>query len=197
MDSQDIAKIIFDFHLKRLKNLNVKNNKIMILFSGITGSGKSYLAKKIEERYKGLRINNDDIRDIIRDEVLPLARPKSIDKQNILENYLGYLYGNLPQTNGFLIMDSSIDRKFSVIKDFASKNSYAMFIIRIDLPREMITKQILQRTEKDSAPYISDLNRQIEDHDRAATEFVPDFTIKEEKFNDFDKLFRAIDKKIS
>jgi predicted kinase len=37
----------------------------MICFAGIPGSGKTYLAKKIEKKYGGVRITSDEIRKII------------------------------------------------------------------------------------------------------------------------------------
>lgn len=87
MHSQDILNKIFSFHIERLKNLEETNPKILILFSGTTGSGKSFLAKKIEEEFKGIRVNNDDVRNIIRDKIRP-EELKNLDSQNILEKYL-------------------------------------------------------------------------------------------------------------
>lgn len=191
MDSLEILEAILAIHIRQLKNLEENNQKFMVVFSGITGSGKSYIAKKIEEKYKGIRINNDDIRDIVRDNFKQV-----FDPQKLLLDYLAYLLDKLPKNNGFIIVDSSIDRKYEFVQDYAEKNSFPIFTIRIDLPREVIIKNILKRTEREVGPYLSDLDRQIADHQTIFPKISPDFEITEDNFDRFDDLFTAIDQKI-
>ncbi|MFZ3069011.1 MAG: AAA family ATPase [Microgenomates group bacterium] len=194
MDPQAILEQIFNIHVKQIRNLDKKNQKFLVLFSGITGSGKSYIAKKLEEKYEGIRINNDDIRDIIENLVSP---DNNDNKQKILLSYLAYLLEKLPKSNGFIILDSSIDRKFEFVQDFAIKNNFKLFTIRIDLPREIIIKNILRRTEREAAPYLSDLDRQINDHQAIIPKIAVDFAISEDNFNRFSDLFSAIDRKFN
>jgi len=54
-------------YIKKLKHLNIPHKKLMICFSGFAGSGKTYIAKIVEKKYKGVRIRSDDIRKIIID----------------------------------------------------------------------------------------------------------------------------------
>jgi len=190
MDSQTILETIFVIHIKQLKNLGVDNQKVLVLFSGISGSGKSFIAKRLEEKYKGIRINNDDIRDIIKNIVTP-----EIDEQKILLEYLAYLLEKIPKNNGFIIMDSSIDRKLKFVQDYAIKNDFKTFTIRIDLPRETIIKNILKRNEKEAAPYLADLDRQTNDHKAIIPKITTDYAISEDNFNRFEELFAAIDRR--
>ncbi len=65
-ETQSIGRI-YKEHLKHLKNKNISNNKkAVICFSGIPGAGKTYIAKILEKRYKGVRIRSDDIREIVK-----------------------------------------------------------------------------------------------------------------------------------
>ena len=196
MDSQDIAKIIYSHHIKKIRNLHHPNEKIFVLFSGVAGSGKSFLAKKIEERFKAVRINNDDIRDIIRDEIAPKVNMEEIKPQELLQGYLHFLYEKISKKNGMIILDSSMDRSFESVRMTAKQYGYKIFLIRIDLPRETLEKQIRQRTDKDPGPYIRDLDKQIGDHQRFSAEVPADFVISVSNFDKFDDLYQALQEKM-
>ena len=47
----------------------VPNKKLLICFVGIPGSGKTYLAKIIEKKFKGIRINSDNLRKVINKNI--------------------------------------------------------------------------------------------------------------------------------
>ena len=51
----------------KLKNTNTNNLPFIIAFSGVPGSGKTTISKILEKKYKGVRIDNDELRDIISD----------------------------------------------------------------------------------------------------------------------------------
>jgi predicted kinase len=196
MHRQDIAKIIYSHHIKKIKNFDQSNEKMFVLFSGVPGSGKSFLAKKIEEKFKAVRINNDDIRDIIRDKIAPLLDMAEIKPQELLEDYLKFLYESISKKNGLIILDSNMDRGFEPVRKVAHEYGYKIFLIRIDLPRETIESQIKQRTDKNPEPYIRDLDKQIEDHQRFSVEMSADFVISEANFDKFEDLYQAIQEKM-
>lgn len=43
-----ILKKILTKHIKSIRNLNIKNPKLIIAFSGIPGSGKTYISERIK-----------------------------------------------------------------------------------------------------------------------------------------------------
>jgi 2-phosphoglycerate kinase len=65
-EREDIFKEIYGRHCIDLNNLNVRNKRVAVCFSGIPGSGKTTIARVLEKRYKGVRLNGDDIGKIIR-----------------------------------------------------------------------------------------------------------------------------------
>lgn len=197
MELKDICNIIYDSHLQKLSNLDKSNKKMLFLFSGVPGSGKSFIARRLEERYHGIRINNDDIREIIINEVLPKIEGREFDVQQTLEFYLNHLLQKLPENNGFLILDSSIDRKLDLVLEYANQKGFKIFLIRIDLPKDIIVKQIKQRAERDPLKILSELDSKIEDHERIFPSISVDYSISEAGFDKFEDLFEAIDRKLS
>ena len=69
---------IYHNHIKTLPNLSTSNGNFMIAFSGTPGCGKTTIAKIIENQFGALRINNDDIRNIIRN-IFPNSENKEIN----------------------------------------------------------------------------------------------------------------------
>jgi adenylylsulfate kinase-like enzyme len=65
MANSSVFEEIYKKHSKILENKNIKNEKLIICFSGIPGSGKTTVAKKLERRYRGVRINTHDLGKII------------------------------------------------------------------------------------------------------------------------------------
>ena len=64
---KNIFREIYKKHSRFLKNRKVRRNKkLIICFSGIPGSGKTVLAKILEKRYRGVRINSHRIGKIMQ-----------------------------------------------------------------------------------------------------------------------------------
>lgn len=76
-------------HLVNLSNVAlVKSNNLLITFSGVPGSGKTYWSKKIVEKYKAVWLNMDVVRDIIRNSY-------DIYDIELIQNILVVTYGQL------------------------------------------------------------------------------------------------------
>lgn len=118
MKEQNINRIIHEKYTKKLKNLSVPHKKLMICFSGFSGSGKTHIAKILEQRYKGIRIRSDNIRTIISNLNPNIT---DTDKDKIVYEYLERLFENREFKNKLLILDRGIDRKykrtFSIFKN--------------------------------------------------------------------------------
>ena len=83
---------IYQQHIKQLKNVFCVNKKLLVCFSGVPGSGKTTLAKKLERKYKGVRINTDDLRDIF-----DMFGIKNREKE--LDDYLFHFFETAFQKN--------------------------------------------------------------------------------------------------
>lgn len=132
---------IFEEHLNTLSNLDKSNPKLIIMFSGTPGMGKTFLAKKLENQFQGLRISSDEVRSIFKTE-------KIKDKDSkLLNDYLLWLAKRLTDIspNHLIILDRSIDRTGDMYYKFAKDFGYDVFLIRLDVDRDEVVKRIKER----------------------------------------------------
>ncbi len=160
MTDGELFNKIYKTHIKQLKNLNIPHKKLVICFSGIAGSGKTYLAKILEDKYKGVRIVNDDIREII----CRLEKRGDIDHPTY--GYLNWFIKNYKFKNNLIILDSGIDRKYKERFSLFKKNGYQIFIIRLKVSEKVYERRIIEKLGKLDNNYINRINdwkRQYED----------------------------------
>jgi len=134
---------IFENHLKYLKYLDEVNKPAIILFSGTQAMGKSFLARKIEDEFRGLRISNNVIRSYMVEFGLEVTR------ENV-SKYSEYFFSKIGKytKNSLIILDSSVCRKYEKIKKmFASKGIKESFLIRIDLDYEEARRRLHERND--------------------------------------------------
>lgn len=187
--AEELFQKIYKEHKKYLKYLNHKNKKLIVTFSGTFGSGKSTIAKQIEEYFKGIRINNDDIRKII-DSVTDSQ--DSEQKQQMLIEYNKRLFGyGSQESNGMVILDASIDREYELVQKLAEKYGYKIFIIRMDLEKETIINRIKKRGI-DVENFLKKFAINYEDFQSVKNKIVPNYIINEENNDDERSLFNAI-----
>lgn len=151
-------------HCQRLNNLHVPHKKLLICFSAIPGSGKTYIAKHIEDTYKAVRLNNDDIRDIIKNVAQTSTQIKET-VQEILEAYLFYFLQSYSFENGFIIMDGSIDRIYKKLFLELEFLDFGLFIIRIQCSPIVIKQRILHRNKEGAKNYFAALRRWKKDYE--------------------------------
>lgn len=190
-----ILEKIFQKHLSRLKHLNVPHKKLVICFSGIPSSGKTTLAEKIEERYRGIRITNDEIREIIR-EVMEKHKIERNEERNqeILHDYLAYLLKVYDEKNKLIILDSGIERSYQKIFSLLQEKAYSCFVILLDIPLEIVKERLMKREERKPEKNFERLKRWIVDFDSAKKEMKADFVMKENSEEEERKLFKRLDK---
>jgi hypothetical protein len=189
MDEQFFGEI-YKRHVKKLENLLVPHEKLMICFSGIAGSGKTYVAEILEKRYKGVRIRNDDIRGI----VASLDKNKDIDEATY--GYFDWFFKNYPFKNKLIILDRGIDRGYKEVFPFFREKGYKIFVIRLKVSVEVYERRIRNKLGELDDNY---LNR-IDDWRRQYKEFgeaiKPDILIENERDNELnlEPLFKKLDK---
>ncbi len=181
---------IYKIHLKQLKNLDVPHKKLMIFFSGIPGSGKTYISKVIEKRYKAVRIRTDSIRKII----WKLGIREENKKEFLLDKYCLWLLSNWSFANKFIILDKGIDRDYDKISNLAKDNKYEIFLIRLKVPKNVLDKRIFKKKNKRDPHFDSEIGRWTNEWEHFGKRIKPDIVIENENKLDLKPLFLKLDK---
>jgi len=172
---------------KQIKNTSKKNKRLIICFVGIPCSGKTYLAKKIEKKYKGIRINNDNIRKIIDAKITKRKEEGEV----ILKQFLLKLLKNYPFNNKLVILDSGIERKYKDIHKISKSKKWKMFIIRIITSKKLIIKRIKAKDRKRFENHPEDIQRWFCEYEDFNKKILSDFLFK--KDSDLKDLFSKLD----
>ncbi len=188
---------IYKIHFKKLKNLNVLHKKLIICFSGIAGSGKTYIAKILEEKYKGVRIRTDDIREIVG-RLMKKFKLNAEDKDPIVYGYVGWLLKNNKFKNKLIILDKGIDREYKEIFKFSKEKGYKLFIIRLVASRKVLDKRVFGRSGGIDEHYYNEINRWTNEWKKFGKKIKSDIIIKNDKDNKLNltPLFKKLDKLI-
>ena len=174
-----------------LKYLDIPHRKLVIAFSAVPGAGKTLLSKEIAERYQGVRINKDDVWDIAHP--LEVSFPGE-DYQSLVPEYMNYLVQELANyPNGLLIIDRSLDRHYAKSKEQIEQIGYQLFLIRIDVPKDVLIQRLKQRHGEAASAYLERLDGWIQDFENAGTEIVPDFNYDLFDNDSKSKLFTTLD----
>jgi len=179
-------------HKKILSNLDVKHKRLAICFSGVPASGKTYLAKKIEKRFKGVRFNNDEFRA----EVLPgfnneyeltkedfdlckeFFGSSDIEKvekdfgynenmlklDSILIRYMNWMELEYPFSNGLILIDSNLGRKYRKLFSVLKEAGFELFVIRLSFDKELFLRRERVRNKDDSF-YLKNIDRWKRDYE--------------------------------
>lgn len=192
---KNYVKELYGLHFNKLKNIGLDNPKVLICFSGIPGSGKTYLAKKIEEMYGGLRINNDEIRAIIK-KIVPQDDNFKEKSQNILENYVFSIISS-ELKNGLIILDSGIDRRYLKVKEVSDKLGYKIFIIKIEIEEVELKNRIGKRSVEDQEHFKTEYGRWKEEFMTFNKSVKANIIIKSGNLSDRKRLFLELDRFLS
>jgi len=175
-----------------LQNTTIQNKKLIICFSGVQGCGKTTIAKKIEKRFKAVRISNDYVRDTLA-KLYPDVSMK--EKETILKKYEEYRSNYLSRVpNGLLVLDSSVDRKYDSVKNFANKFGYKFFLIKMDFSEEEVIKRIQLRGYADAELVIGTLDHKFREFCELSERVSPDYVINSSNNNNLEPLFQLIER---
>jgi len=177
------------------KNKNNLNLNLVILFSGVPGSGKTYTAKIIEKKYKAVRINKDEIGKIL----LKLRiTDKTKNKETISDKYIYKLLKKWPFKNKLIIIDKSIDRVYPNLFKLLKQNKFETFIIRINTSKSLAIKRIKSRKPNNLEEWLTKINVWFNDFNKSGKHLKPSITLinKPHQNLNLTKLFKKISKKI-
>lgn len=191
-----ILKKIYNKHIRQLKHVNIKNKRLIICFSGVPCSGKTYIAKILEKKCKAIRINTDSIRSIIRKIVKNYSKLSDENyKEKILNNYLVNLLENYPFKNKLIILDKGIDRDYNKIFKIAKKHNFKVFIIRIKSALKIINQRVRIKCKWPDKNFINNINRWKKEFNDFNKKVKADITINnnQNKKPDLSLLFKKLD----
>ena len=128
-----------------LNYTEIQNQQLIITFSGVPGSGKSELSKKLEEKYHAVKIGNDSIRDVIYH-----SRDFSFSEEGaeeFLQDYNEYLIRNYSFRNKLLVLDKSMDRQYGRFFPIFEELGLRFFVIRLNIDKKRAIERIMGRKE--------------------------------------------------
>lgn len=146
MDTEKVATQILTLYKSELKNLDIPHPKILILFSGPPNSGKSTVARQLEEYLHAVRLENDRLRELITNTTAPLSLDEKAEFVYELMDHLRQEISSI--ANGLWVMDSSIDRQYQRVFDFAAKYGFATIIIAMSIPEQTHKEWITRSGDK-------------------------------------------------
>ena len=197
MKDLSLFKKIYKEHFKKFKNISVPNKKLLICFSGIPGSGKTYISKILEKKYSGIRIRTDGIRKIIHN-LLKKETEKHHENLDyvdpILKKYLSWLFLNYSFANKLIILDKGIDRGYKEIFAMFKKKKYQMFIIRIKASQKILEKRIFEKKNCRDPHFDSEIKRWTLEWKEFGKKIKPNLIIENENKLNLKPLFIKLDK---
>lgn len=184
-----LCESIFKQHVRSLKNTRIENKPLVVCFSGVPGMGKTHIAKLIEEKFSGVRISNDEIRTIIKTFASPLGA------QWLMQAYLMYFMLSYSAPNKFIILDSSIDRRYQVLLPYLKLKGIPCIVVRLEAPYEQVKERLTEREQAGQGVYLKFLDSWYADYDTFGQCCPATIVIKNDKNAPLvlDKLFALIE----
>jgi predicted kinase len=191
----ELFERIYQKHAKVLHNTGAKNRQLLICFSGVPGSGKTFNAKLLESQFRGIRISSSEINDVLGELKYP---PDNKLRRETIHEYTKQLLGKLSGLkNGLLILDSSIDRKYKLVFDWAKANLWPVFVISMEFSKEDILARIKARAPQSYAEYSRHLGYWLEDQLDFLSRHEADFVINADLEELPEDLVKIISKKLN
>ena len=172
----ELFEVIYQHQLSSLVNRQlVSDKKILVLLSGVPGSGKSSLARRLEESMGYVRIVNDDIRNIIashaEQDQLDQRYPDRMrrDQLRLLQNeFIVYLLHKLKvQPNGRIVLDRDMDAELlPLIQAWAKKYKYKIQLIALEISRNELINRIQSRQSSQMEQSLASLDFYIDRQSR-------------------------------
>ena len=142
MRDYDIANEYYN----SLFNQEARQPKYVVLFSGVVGSGKSTIARTIEQSLQAVRVSNDEIRGRIT-AANPAIEPAQRERLKLkIGNEVLERLAN--ETSGIIVVDASCDRVYDDYHAWAEKHGYHIILLRVAVPRDVIKQRIRERGDQ-------------------------------------------------
>jgi dephospho-CoA kinase len=178
---------------KKLDYSEKPNKQLIITFSGVPCSGKSYISEKIKQRYKGIKIDSDEIMKINSQNKIVNNTQENEKLKNL---YIYSFLRELPLKNKLVILDKSFDREYENFFRVCKENNLDYFIIQIEISKEKMIKRINERNSNNLENWLPRVNKWMQEHRDFKKNVKPDLMLNGENPN-FKKLYNEIDKLVN
>ncbi len=141
-------KNIIDYFLLKNPISKGKNEKpYLILFDGISGTGKSTIAKILSEKLNTLVFSNDKVRQYLykTDYIKNSLSPRLISEKLLKEIQYHRIKEAILKGNN-CILDANVANNFEEYLKFLKDNNIKFFIIKLKYNRKKVIKRISKRT---------------------------------------------------
>lgn len=184
-----LCESVFKQHVRLLKNTRIQHAPLVVCFSGVPGMGIPEIAKIIEDKFEAVRISNDQIRTVIKNFTSPLGA------QWLMQGYLMYFLLSYSAPNKFLILDSSIDRRYAVLLPYLKMKGIPCITVRLEMPYEQVVERLTEKEQAGDGLYLKFLDSWYADYDTFGQCCPATIVVKNNKNAPLmlDKLFALID----
>ena len=174
---EELFKKIYRTHRRTLRNTDSRGEKLLIAFAGIPGSGKTTIAKELEESLKAVRINSIDVEKAY----VALENERDISTKRA---YIDWLMNKIVKEfkNKTIILDKGIERTYEHILDWCKENSYKVFIVGVNCSRKTAEKRIVMREGVETAKdYLAEMSRWLKEYEAYRKLGISDIEINTEE----------------
>lgn len=152
---------------------HVPHPPILLSFSAIPGSGKTYLAKRLMHDLHAQYMNHDDIREIIRIRGID---PEGLFMPPISKIVIDHMVQH--DQNKFVILDVSLDRRWDIYFNSIKEYGATPIIIRLNPPLDVIRERLRLR-DGDNSALLQQLDRFKSEFDNCSQHVEADITVGE------------------
>lgn len=166
------------------QHLQLANTKkIIVTFAGIPGSGKTTIAKLLEEKLHALRVSSMDVqRELEKESGKVLYEGIIEDKRRKIIEILDEIADKSP--NKLIILDKGIERTYKNILNWAYEHNYEMITIALDCPESILEERLNTREGKSATNYLANMNRWVEEYNLFMKENEVDMRFDTSKLSD-------------
>lgn len=140
---------------KQIINYFLENNPIIkgsakrpyiILFDGISGTGKSTIARIISEKLDVVVLNNDKVRQFLsRTNYIKKSRYPLLASQKLVKKIQYYRIKESIKNNNICVLDGNVINGFEDYINFFKRNNIKYYIVKIKYNRRKVIKRLYKR----------------------------------------------------
>jgi len=139
----------------------MNKNKFIVTFAGPIGSSKTPIAHYLSCNFNLPIYNNDVVRIEVTEDLLSFNKEEHKKRRNIRIKEI------LNNGDSF-ILDASVDREWKNYIDDINKSGYKVFIISLDLSKELLLKLYKAKQYNE---VVGKVDKSIEDHNNFLEKF--------------------------